>query len=116
FRPVFDCHSATTPQPIRQLLCSGRIIPRRLTARAIHSLHTSIPPLATYRQRVRQPASTPQPHNPTASDMCTKVINQYSCGHQVVEKAPCATSRSAVCGVLNTKTIKHEDKCERCDH
>ncbi|KAF2196673.1 hypothetical protein GQ43DRAFT_382736 [Delitschia confertaspora ATCC 74209] len=50
--------------------------------------------------------------------MCTKVIHQYSCGHQVVEKAPCATSRGApgTCGVLNTKNVKHDEKCDRCDH
>ncbi|OCL07643.1 hypothetical protein AOQ84DRAFT_294691 [Glonium stellatum] len=49
--------------------------------------------------------------------MCTKVIQQYSCGHQVVGKAPCATSRGgSPCGVLKTTVVKHDEKCDSCDH
>jgi hypothetical protein len=49
-------------------------------------------------------------------NMCTKVVHKYGCGHEIAEKAPCATSRTAPCGVCNTKTVKHDEKCDRCDH
>ncbi|KAF2257515.1 hypothetical protein CC78DRAFT_588424 [Lojkania enalia] len=36
--------------------------------------------------------------------MCTKVVHQYSCGHQIMEKAPCATSKGGGnCTGVNTK-------------
>lgn len=48
-------------------------------------------------------------------DMCTKVVHKYGCGHVFEAKAPCATSRTAPCGVCNVKTVKHDEKCETCD-
>ncbi|KAF2091096.1 hypothetical protein K490DRAFT_54006 [Saccharata proteae CBS 121410] len=50
----------------------------------------------------------------TTATMCTKVVHSYSCGHQTVNSAPCATSRNAQCGVLNTKHVKHDEKCDAC--
>ncbi|KAF2453492.1 hypothetical protein BDY21DRAFT_293059 [Lineolata rhizophorae] len=47
--------------------------------------------------------------------MCTRIVHTYSCGHQTVDKAPCAKSKSATCGVLNTKTVKHDERCDSCD-
>lgn len=48
--------------------------------------------------------------------MCQKFVHTYSCGHQMVQKAECATSRSTNCGVLQVKNIKHDEKCDSCDH
>jgi len=48
--------------------------------------------------------------------MCMKIVRTYSCGHQLVEKAECATSRSTNCGKLEVKSIKHDEKCDSCDH
>lgn len=48
--------------------------------------------------------------------MCTNVFHWYFCGHSLVEKAPCATARSANCGVNNTKKVNHTKKCDRCEH
>ena len=47
--------------------------------------------------------------------MCIKIIDTYSCGHQYADKAPCAVSKTAKCGVLNTKTVKHDEKCDHCE-
>ncbi|XPS79870.1 hypothetical protein M3J09_011840 [Ascochyta lentis] len=47
--------------------------------------------------------------------MCTKVVHTYGCGHSTTDRAPCAASRSANCGVSNVKTVKHEEKCDSCD-
>jgi hypothetical protein len=54
--------------------------------------------------------------SPVCADMCLKVVHKYGCGHETVATAPCATSRTAPCGVNNVKTVKHEEKCEQCDH
>ncbi|KAL6706414.1 hypothetical protein ACN47E_005520 [Coniothyrium glycines] len=48
--------------------------------------------------------------------MCTKVVHKYGCGHTIEAKAACATSRTTPCGVCNVKTVKHDEKCEDCDH
>lgn len=62
-------------------------------------------------------AAPPPPHSQAHSaNMCTKVVHTYGCGHQHAEKAPCATSRGADCRTLNVKTVKHDEKCESCDH
>ncbi|KAK8222379.1 hypothetical protein BKA81DRAFT_10733, partial [Phyllosticta paracitricarpa] len=61
------------------------------------------------------PSSSPPPPRPLQTTMCTRFIHTYGCGHQVVEKAPCATSRSAPCGVLKTTHVKHDEKCDSCD-
>jgi hypothetical protein len=47
--------------------------------------------------------------------MCIKVVHKYGCGHEEVEKATCAKSRTASCGVNTVKTVKHEEKCDSCD-
>lgn len=47
--------------------------------------------------------------------MCTQVIHNYGCGHQIIEKAPCATSKTTECGVLNTKNVDHSGNCDKCD-
>lgn len=48
--------------------------------------------------------------------MCTKVVHRYSCGHETADKAPCAKSKTTICGVNNVKVVKVDDKCDRCDH
>lgn len=47
--------------------------------------------------------------------MCTTIVHSYGCGHKITEKAPCAASRSAACGVSNTKNISHGGNCDKCD-
>jgi hypothetical protein len=48
--------------------------------------------------------------------MCTRIHHTYACGHVVSEKAPCAASRSTNCGENKVKNVKHDEKCDRCDH
>ncbi|KAF2662560.1 hypothetical protein K491DRAFT_673072 [Lophiostoma macrostomum CBS 122681] len=83
-------------------------------------------------KRIELPAgATPTNHHPAPSSSPTAsqsprqlqllrrprnhVYEDYSCGHSESEKAPCATSKRANCGVLNTKTVKHDEKCDHCD-
>lgn len=106
-----------SPAPVQQLPATRRPVFAR------HSCGTTISALQSRNPK----KSSKLPHHttskPPAADvaapapptMCTRVIHTYGCGHQVVEKAPCATSRSANCGVLNTKNVKHEEKCDNCD-
>jgi hypothetical protein len=64
------------------------------------------------------PAPPPCNHlsSPLPANMCLKVVHKYGCGHEQVATAPCATSKTSACGVNNVKTVKHEEKCETCDH
>ncbi|KAF2637349.1 hypothetical protein P280DRAFT_521030 [Massarina eburnea CBS 473.64] len=52
----------------------------------------------------------PQQPSPILANMCTRVVHSYQCGHTITEKAPCAMSRTAPCGVENTKKVKHDEK------
>lgn len=72
--------------------------------------------LPTYAAGAPRRATASQFASLAFASMCTKVVHTYSCGHEVTEKAPCATSRTASCGVCNTKTVKHDEKCDSCDH
>ena len=65
--------------------------------------------------RTRRPPLCNAPCSPVLASMCTKVVHQYSCGHSTTDKAPCAASRSANCGVSNVKVVKHDEKCDGCE-
>ncbi|CAI6339447.1 unnamed protein product [Periconia digitata] len=48
--------------------------------------------------------------------MCNTFVHTYQCGHTIREKAPCAPSRAGPCGVDKTTKVKHDSKCDSCDH
>jgi hypothetical protein len=74
-------------------------------------------PTASRRLPPRSDGRRSPPCNPLPpTNMCLKVVHKYGCGHETSATASCATSRTSACGVNNVKTIKHEEKCEQCDH
>jgi hypothetical protein len=84
-------------------------------------------PISASRPRPAFPALPPSPYgrrpppcnhrsSSLLATMCLKVVHKYGCGHEHVATAPCATSKTSACGVNNVKTVKHEEKCETCDH
>lgn len=106
------------PRPRQRSNCPPRVVLHLL---AIPKRDYFRPPARPPRRAPSSPTTTTHPPTipPAAAaadaTMCTRVIHNYGCGHQVVEKAPCATSRRAACGELKTKTVKHEEKCDKCD-
>lgn len=48
--------------------------------------------------------------------MCNTFLHSFLCLHVLRETAPCATSKTAPCGVEKVKQVKHNDKCDRCHH
>lgn len=46
--------------------------------------------------------------------MCTRVIHQYGCGHQLIEKAHCANFRGGGCKGVNDKFLVHAEACDGC--
>lgn len=46
--------------------------------------------------------------------MCTRVIHQYGCGHQLIEVAACANLRGGGCRGVKDMYMVHPEKCDAC--
>ncbi|KAH7080148.1 hypothetical protein BKA63DRAFT_487941 [Paraphoma chrysanthemicola] len=90
--------------------------PSQSLFQSLSALRRSSPPASQSARPTPHPAllphsaATPATDCPSAPAMCIKVVHKYGCGHEEVEKAECAKSRSARCGVETVKTVKHEEK------
>lgn len=63
------------------------------------------------------PPSSPAGQSLTShltTNMCTKIIHVFKCGHQQVDLAPCAASRVAKCPNSQDKKINHDQRCSNC--
>ena len=56
------------------------------------------------------------PSSTSQSAMCNRFHHLYACDHVLSEKAPCATSKSGICGKDRVTTLNHEHECDYCDH
>jgi hypothetical protein len=130
-------HTPLAPAPRLSCSCSSCRTARRTVSHLPSLLRREGAPRRPTNQRV--PGSTPpssllatcvltrqappavQPatalaYTPVSANiMCVKVVHKYGCGHEHVEKATCATSRTTNCNVNNVKTVKHDEKCDSCD-
>ncbi|KAF2808397.1 uncharacterized protein BDZ99DRAFT_521952 [Mytilinidion resinicola] len=109
---------ARSPPIVLVVASSQRCSSLQPTGRQLSSTQLALPPyLGTLRPPPRLDVRRLDPRRPSQpAAMCQKFVHTFSCGHQMVQKAECATSRSTNCGVLQVKNIKHDEKCDSCDH